>query len=207
MAGTSTEGLRGRRPLAALLAAAVAALVAATAVALSGGSGPRGDSAGAHPAAASAQSSISSDQLIAFPVLGEPGESLPGQLRQLGRPLPGMRWGRARRLPVDLDGVAWVVPGTRFICLVVLSAGTGTRFCAPTAQAVREGIAGVFIRVPEAPWIGDSEQRVIVGLAPSGSQRMRIYTNGRATTAPVRADGVFVLRDGLHDPPERSVPE
>lgn len=137
-------------------------------------------------------------QRSSFALLRTPPEPLPERTRQiLSRPMVGMNWDLAQRIPVALPGAYWLVPGVGYLCIVSqtpANAGVGT-ICAKTRQVLHDGFASVAItpadRTPEG-----RPSRLIVGVAPDGTRKVLIHTRGSVATAPV-ADGLFVHRDAV----------
>jgi hypothetical protein len=146
---------------------------------------------------------VEARELTSFALLRTPPEGLPGAVR---RSLRGtahqMRWHLAQRLPTQLRSPFWLVPGPGVVCLVQWERPVAASFC-PTVQAALEhGVAGVFIRVPSAPWFGTPGRRLIVGVAPERARQIFVYTSGSVRAVPVRAEGVFMLSDSIAAPPD-----
>jgi hypothetical protein len=142
-------------------------------------------------------------QFVNFALLRTRPEGLPVSVRQiLQTPRFGMRWALAQRMPVDVPGDYWLVPGAGYLCIVdhtPASAGIGT-VCARTAQVIDQGMATVAIprRADLAP---TGASRLIVGIAPDGARRVYIHTRGAVATVPV-VNGQFVRRDAATVPPD-----
>jgi hypothetical protein len=146
---------------------------------------------------------VEARQLASYALLRTPPEGLPAAAgRSLGRPVHGMRWDLAQRLPLRLRGKFWLVPGHGYLCLVAQwEASTAGRFCAETGYVLAHGLAGVFVKAPGAPWFGTPGKRLIVGIAPDRAAKLRVYDRGTTSSAPVNAAGVFKLSDFIADPP------
>jgi hypothetical protein len=140
-------------------------------------------------------------QLAAFALLRTQPEGLPAATQRiLRRPIFGINWKLAQRIPVKSEGTYWLVPGNRHLCMisqgVMHGPGVGTT-CAATSQAIAHGIADISITLPGAA----HRTRVIVGVAPDGTREALVHTRGAIAAAPVH-DEVFVLRDLTLAPPD-----
>jgi len=143
-----------------------------------------------------------------FALLRSHPEGLPPRTRRLlGRPLFGMSWRLAQRIPVALPGRYWLVPARRHLCVVeegsLGSPGAGST-CATTADALAHGLADITVKRRGSAGAGApvGPARLIVGVAPGGARAVRVHTRGRVRTVPVE-NGTFVLRDALVAPPDR----
>jgi hypothetical protein len=143
-------------------------------------------------------------QLSNFALLRTRPEGLPlGVRRVLRAPVFGLNWKLAQRIPSTLRGTYWLVPGNGYLCVIAQgsmgSPETGTT-CAPTSQAVENGVADVTI-ARAAPGSRVRPGRLIVGVAPNGARQVVFHTRGTVEAAPV-VDDVFVLRDAIAAPPD-----
>jgi hypothetical protein len=154
-----------------------------------------------HPYAVPIALQVQPRQLAAFALLRTPVEGLPAATQQvLRRPIFGINWRLAQRIPVKSRGVYWLVPGNGHLCVISQGAmggrGVGTT-CETTAQAIAHGIADIGITLP-----GPGHRvRLIVGVAPVGTRQALVHTLGETAVIPVHA-GVFVLRDSTLAPPD-----
>ncbi len=108
-----------------------------------------------------------------------------------------MSWNLARRIPVSLPGMYWLVPGVNDLCIVATiprSPAVGT-VCASVDQALRHGVANTSLDP-------SSGRRTIVGVAPNGAHTVLIQS-GTSTTSVSVHDGRFVLRDSVPSPPDQ----
>lgn len=146
---------------------------------------------------------VEARQLKSFALLRTLPEGLPKAVRRsLGPSAHGMRWQLAQRLPTQLRSPVWLVPGAGVICLVLWERRVAASFC-PTAQAaLQHGVAGVFIRVPSAPWFGTPGRRLVIGVAPDRASEILIHTHGSVRSVPVSGEGVFALSDSIAAPPD-----
>jgi hypothetical protein len=172
-----------------------------------GGGGTRTSGASTGPASAipaSAPSvaqgpvgSVERGQLAHFALLRGRPERLPAAVRDVWRPpISGLNWKRAQRLPLLVPGAYWLVPGSRYLCIVSevpATPGVGS-ICTPSAIAFRHAIASISIARA-----GRGFRRLIIGVAPDGTRQVVFHTQGAVATAPV-ADGLFVLRDAAARP-------
>lgn len=144
--------------------------------------------------------------LSALALLRTPPEGLPSTvIRALGHAQPGLNASLAQRVPENVPGRYWVVPGRGFLCMVWLRGSTSTAntVCGTTPQVETYGLAGVSLREGKGPGSGE---RLIVGIAPGSARRVRIETTGwPTTTSAVGRYGVFAQRDSVLDPPTRIV--
>lgn len=139
-------------------------------------------------------------QVEAFGVLRTPPEGLPAGTIDASRPIAfGVNPYLAQRLRTATRATYWLVPGNGFLCIAVIerpqeSPGTS---CATTGQALANGVAIT---------LGDRADagRTVVGVAPDGTQRVRLVTSGAVVTAPV-AGNVFSVTDRASRPPDRIV--
>jgi hypothetical protein len=142
-----------------------------------------------------------SRQLAAFALLRTPPEGLPAATQRiLRRPVFGIDWKLAQRIPAKSKGAYWLIPGDGHLCVisqgVMHGPGVGTT-CATTSRAVAHGIADISITLPGAA----HRVRVIVGVAPDGASEALVHTRGAIAAAPVHGE-VFVLRDSTLAPPD-----
>lgn len=153
------------------------------------------------PYAAPVISNAQPRQLAAFALLRTPPEGLPtATQRILRRPIFGINWKLAQRIPVKSEGTYWLAPGDGHLCVisqgVMGGPGVGTT-CATTSQAIAHGIADTSITLPGAA----HRTRLIVGMAPDGAREALVHTHGAIAATPVH-DEVFVLRDPTLAPPD-----
>ena len=136
-------------------------------------------------------------QLAHFALLRGRPERLPAGVRDVWRPpIGGLNWKRAQRIPLLVPGRYWLVPGSRYLCIVSevpATPGVGS-ICTPSAIAFNHAIASISITRA-----GRGFRRLIVGVAPDGTRRVVFHTQGAVATAPV-SDGLFVLRDAVGRP-------
>jgi hypothetical protein len=193
-----TASARGSRRACAGSLAAVLMLAGLSAC---GGTEP-GDVQAAAPAPAVALRP-EPQQLANFALLRTRPEGLPASVRAiLRKPTLGMRWALAQRMPVDVPGDYWLVPGAGHLCIVnqtPASPGVGA-VCATTAQVVSQGMATVAIP-RRADLTPTGASRLIVGVAPDRARRVYVHT-GRAVAAAPVLDGLFVRRDAATVPPD-----
>jgi hypothetical protein len=140
-----------------------------------------------------------------FALLRTRPEGLPARVRRLLKaPIVGMNWSLAQRIPVNLAGAYWLVPGNGHLCIVdqgsLGNPAAGTS-CARTADALAQGIASITVTRPH-DGVYAEEARLIVGVAPDGADEVRIRTRDAVARAPV-AGSTFVLRDALVAPPDK----
>jgi hypothetical protein len=175
---------------------------------------PRDDTAAPPADAAAAPTDLRRQPAIAradprqranFALLRTPPEGLPARVgRLLDAPIVGMNWRLAQRIPVNLSGAYWLVPGDGHLCIVdhgsLGNPAAGTS-CARTADALTQGVASITVTRPHAGVYAD-EARLIVGVAPDGADEVRIRTRDAVARAPV-VGSTFVLRDALVAPPDK----
>jgi hypothetical protein len=142
-------------------------------------------------------------QLVNFALLRTRPEGLPASVREiLRKPTLGMRWALAQRMPVDVPGDYWLVPGAGHLCIVnqtPASPGVGV-VCAATGQVLGHGMATVAIP-RRADLTPTGAPRLIVGVAPDRARRVYVHTRRSVAAAPV-VDGLFVRRDAATVPPD-----
>jgi hypothetical protein len=142
-------------------------------------------------------------QLANFALLRTRPEGLPASVREILRtPMLGMRWALAQRMPVDVPGDYWLVPGAGHLCIVNQTpAGPGVgAVCATTAQVLGHGMATVAIP-RRADLTPTGASRLIVGIAPDRARQVYVHTRHHVAAAPV-VDGLFVRRDAATIPPD-----
>lgn len=137
-------------------------------------------------------------------------EGLPEEVMiSLHRPTFGLNWQLAQQMPAPTKEHFWAVPGRGAICIVGEPegrAGAVSLNCGTSRHSVEHGVAAVLVTDPPGGAAAtEGGQRLIVGLAPDGAVKVRVYTHGTATTVPV-VSGVFTLRDAVTDPPDRYEP-
>jgi hypothetical protein len=149
-------------------------------------------------AAQSPLAPVERGQLAHFALLRSRSGGLPAAVRDVWRPpVAGMNWKRARRIPILAPGGYWLVPGSRYLCIVSeipATPGVGS-ICAPSAIAFRHALASISIARA-----GRGFRRLIVGVAPDGTREAVFHTRGAVATAAVAGGGAFVLRDAAGRP-------
>jgi hypothetical protein len=154
-----------------------------------------------NPYAAPVISRAQPRQLAAFALLRTPPEGLSAATQRiLRRPVFGINWKLAQRIPIKSDGTYWLVPGDGHLCVisqgVMHGLGVGST-CAATSHAIAHGIADISITLPGAA----HPARLIIGVAPDGTREALVHTHGTIAATPVH-DEVFVLRDSTLAPPD-----
>ncbi len=154
-----------------------------------------------NPYAARVISHAQPPQLAAFSLLRTHPEGLPAATQRiLRRPIFGINFKLAQRIPVKTEGAYWLVPGNGHLCVisqgVMHGPGVGST-CATTAQSIAHSIGDISITLP-----GRAHRfRLIVGVTPDGTREALVHTQGTIATAPVHGE-VFVLRDTTLAPPD-----
>jgi hypothetical protein len=140
-------------------------------------------------------------QATSFPLLRTPPEGLPLRVRTaLRAPVFGVNWALAQRIPAPTHADYWAVPGNGYLCAVwQQDPSAANTICETNHQAKVHGLTTTSIR----DFRGEPPQRLIVGLAPNNTRRVRIKTQGSETVLPVDEHGVFTLRDSLTAPPDQ----
>ncbi len=162
---------------------------------------PHKPAAAENPYAAAVISHAQPRQLAAFSLLRTPPEGLPASTRRiLRRPIFGINFRLAQRIPVKSEGAYWLVPGNGHLCVisqgVMHGPGVGST-CATTSRAIAHSIGDISITLPG----GGHRFRLIVGVAPDGAREALVNTRGAIATAPVHGE-VFLLRDTTLAPPD-----
>jgi hypothetical protein len=136
-----------------------------------------------------------------FSLLRTPPEPLPKWIRgKLHKPLYGMNWNLAQKLSPTVRDEAWLVPGHGFLCIIAQIGGIGS-VCAPIWSATAHGVAVVTLR-PRSTTATGAMSRLIIGVAPNGAKEVSAHTGYTTVSRPVRAEGVFVIRDSASNPPD-----
>jgi hypothetical protein len=148
---------------------------------------------------------VDHDQATTFSSLRTPPEGLPMRVRRIMRNQPsfGMNWNLAQGVSTTWDGELWLVPGTKFLCILWLSTSSLLRQgCAPTQIAISHGLAVVALTAD--PRNSASEgSRAIIGIAPDGATQVLVHTGESIVRRAVGDEGVFTLRDSIDSPPDR----
>ncbi|MFI4991796.1 MAG: hypothetical protein ACHQHO_12900 [Solirubrobacterales bacterium] len=93
-------------------------------------------------------------------------------------------------------GAYWLVPGTRYLCVISQrAAGVGTT-CALTAEAIAHSVANIAITQ-----LKTSSVRTIVGVAPDGAHEALVHTGRSIETVPIVGE-IYTLRDSKSAPPD-----
>jgi hypothetical protein len=145
-------------------------------------------------------------QRASFAVFRTSPEPLPWSMRRaMRRPIYGINWDLAQRLPIRVPAHAWAVPGDGYICILSLQVRRGRgavgATCDSTKGALDHGLAttllgergtGAFQRI----------HRVIVGIAPDRARG--VIADGSGSTVRIAVGGgVFIQRDTVPYPPDR----
>ncbi len=145
-------------------------------------------------------------QRTSFAVFRTSPESLPRSMRQaMRRPIYGINWRLAQRLPISDPAHAWAVPGDGYICILSLQVHRGRgavgATCASTEAALDHGVATTLLS-DRGTGAFQRSYRVIVGIAPD---RVReVVANGPGSTVRIAVvSGVFIQRDTAEYPPDR----
>ena len=219
---------RDRRPFPKPLGIAIAIALAVLAVgglllALHGDDDNGGRAASAQPASKPASASAPSPattnpaslpvvrraepaQAKAFAILRTLPEGLTERTRRaLRRPLYGLNWELAQRLPVKADGDFWAVPGNTFLCIVAHNDnGLQVRtHCATTKSALTKGAFTAFVRVRGIPWWGTPKRQLILGVVPDRVRQVRARVGKSTVTVPVVKNLFVIQADG----PPTDVPQ
>lgn len=140
-------------------------------------------------------------QLAAFALLHTRPEGLPiATQRILRRPIFGINFKLAQRIPFKSAGTYWLIPGNGHLCVVsqgvMHGPGVGTT-CATTSRAIAHSIGDIAITLPGRA----HRYRLIVGVAPDGAHEALVHTGDAIAGAPIH-DEVYVLRDSTLAPPD-----
>jgi hypothetical protein len=139
---------------------------------------------------------------LAFAVFRSPPEGLPTSMTQvLRKPVHGSNWSLAQRLlatPVPV----WAVPANGFLCLLIQrhSNGPVEESCMTALRSIMDGIFIASIR--DSTGRATRRRRIVVGLVPDRTYRVRIETSGVPTMTEPVIDNVFRLRDTAVIPPD-----
>ena len=121
------------------------------------------------------------------------------------RPIYGINWGLAQRLPIRDPAHAWAVPGDEYICILSLQVRRGRgavgATCTSMEAALDHGLATTFLS-DRGSGAFQRSYRVIVGIAPDRAREVVI--NGPGSTGKIAVvSGVFIRRDTATYPPDR----
>lgn len=141
-------------------------------------------------------------QRASFAVFRTSPEPLPLPMR---RPIHGINWRLAQRLPIRDPARAWAVPGDKYICILSLQVRRGHgavgATCESTEAALAHGLATTLLSDPESG-VAHRSARVIVGIAPDQAREVIAIAAGSTVRIPV-VSGVFIRRDSVGSPPDR----
>jgi hypothetical protein len=145
-------------------------------------------------------------QRASFAVFRTSPEPLPWSMRRaMRRPIYGINWGLAQRLPIRVPARAWAVPGDGYICILSLQVRRGRRAvgatCDNTETALDHGLATTLL-TEQGTGVLQRSYRVIVGIAPDRARE--VVANGLGSTVRIAVvSGVFIRRDTVPYPPDR----
>lgn len=170
------------------------------------------------PGVRSAVHSAASSDLVRYPVIARPErqqytrfallrtqpEGIPARVQHvLNTPILGMNWTLAQRIPVNLPGDYWLVPGNGHLCIVdrgsLGSPAVGTT-CARTQDAIAHSVASITITAPD-PAARVPAARLVVGVTPDGAREVQVHS-ARSVTTSLVVGTTFVLRDSVALPPD-----
>lgn len=145
-------------------------------------------------------------QRASFAVFRTSPEPLPRSMRRaMRRPIYGINWRLAQRLPIRDPARAWAVPGDGYICILSLQVRHGRgavgATCDSTQAALDRGLATTLLSDRGTGAVGTSS-RVIVGIAPGRAREVAASAAGSTVRIPV-VGGVFIRRDTASYPPDR----
>jgi hypothetical protein len=145
---------------------------------------------------------LQAPQRKSFKIFRTDPEGLPPFIASiLGKPIYGLNWSLAQRLPVNGQAAIWAVPGNRSICLVTsqkLEHKLAGVTCGTTRKTLRHGL---FVALLSPTETGAAHQRLIIGIAPDSAHTVLVHTGAITALAPV-THGVFVRRDRANNPPD-----
>jgi hypothetical protein len=145
------------------------------------------------PTAIAVARKVEPQQYRHFSLLRTPAEPLSLKLqRRMRQPTYGVNWDLAQRVALHRGGVLWLLPGNRFLCLLVKTAHLN-QICTPTEVAVVRGVS--LIEIAAHPRRAKGVSRVVVGVAPDHAAEVRIRTVRGVAVLRTTRDGVFSLRD------------
>jgi hypothetical protein len=141
-----------------------------------------------------------------FAVFRTSPEPLPWSMRRaMRRPIYGINWDLAQRLPISVPAHAWAVPGDGYICILSLQVHRGRgavgATCASTEAALDHGLATTLLS-DRGTGAFQRSYRVIVGIAPDRARGVIAVGSGSTVSIAV-GDGVFIQRDTVPYPPDR----
>lgn len=138
-----------------------------------------------------------SRQRKSFAVFRTPPEPLAQPIKTVLRGSLDGYWNQAQQLDIDTPTRVWAISTTKKVCLVEEQVtGAVGLTCASSSEALKQGIVTTSLS-DQSP-----VRRVVVGVVPDNTVKVRIRTPGFAsTTAPV-IQNVFVLHDSVKEPPE-----
>lgn len=144
-------------------------------------------------------------QRASFAVFRTSPEPLPQSMRRtMRRPIYGINWGLAQRLPVKNPARAWAVPGDGYICILALQVRRGRgavgATCASNEAALAHGLATTFLS-DRGTGAFRTSARVIVGIAPDRAREVIAKAPKSTVRIPV-VSGVFIQRDTATYPPD-----
>jgi hypothetical protein len=145
-------------------------------------------------------------QRASFAVFRTSPEPLPWSMRRaMRRPIYGINWGLAQRLPIRDPARAWAVPGDGYICILGLQVRHGRgavgATCARTKAALAHGLAMTFLS-GRGTGVVHASSRVIVGIAPDRAREVIAKAPKSTVRIPV-VSGIFIQRDTATYPPDR----
>lgn len=145
-------------------------------------------------------------QRASFAVFRTSSEPLPRSVRRaMRRPIYGINWDLAQRLPISNPAHAWAVPGHKYICIVSLQVQRGRgavgATCESTSAALDHGLATTLLG-DRGTGVFQSSARVIVGIAPDRARE--VIADGSGSTVRIAVvSGAFIRRDSVPYPPDR----
>jgi hypothetical protein len=158
------------------------------------------------PSSPSAIRLVEDRQRASFAVFRTAPEPLPWSMRQaMRRPIYGINWSLAQRLPIRNPARAWAVPGAGYICILSLQVRRGRgavgATCAGTESALDQGLATTLLS-DRGSGASKRSHRVIVGIAPDRARG--VVADGSGSTVRIAVvGGIFIRRDALPYPPDR----
>lgn len=145
-------------------------------------------------------------QRASFALFRTPPEPLPWPMRQaMRRPIYGINWDLAQRLPIRDPARSWAVPGAGYICILSLEIHRGRgavgATCASTEAALDHGLATTLLS-DRGSGASQRSHRVIVGIAPDRARE--VVADGSGSTVRIAVvGGIFIRRDAVPYPPDR----
>jgi hypothetical protein len=141
-----------------------------------------------------------------FAVFRTSPEPLPWSMRRaMRRPIYGINWSLAQRLPIRDPARVWAVPGDGYICILSLQVHRGRgavgATCKSTEAALDHGVATTLLS-DRGTGVFQRTYRVIVGIAPDRARE--VVADGSGSTVRIAVvRGVFIRRDTEPYPPDR----